>query len=73
MFSFNDPEDELVFALFLPCAALLVAALAALALPVVACLFAVRLLSRAVQSLPAAARNVTGLMGSEIRGERVVF
>lgn len=73
MFTFNDPEDELVFALFLPCGTLIVVCVAALLLPLVCCYWVTRVLRRAAYSIGAAARSVTALAIPETRGDRVVF
>ena len=73
MLSFNDPEDELIFALFLPCGTLIVAALAVVIVPVLACLYVGRLLKRVGHMLLATAQNVTALAVPESRGDRVVF
>jgi hypothetical protein len=73
MFSFNDPEDELLFALFLPCGAVIVAALAAILLPLVASLWAIRALRRTSGALATALRNLTVLAAPGTGSDRVVF
>ena len=73
MFTFNDPEDELVFALFLPCGTVIVVCVAALLLPLACCYWVTRALRRAPRSLAAAARSFSALAIPDTRGDRVVF
>ena len=73
MLSFNDPEDELLFALFLPCGTLLVALLALAALPIVACYCGARLARHAGGRLANSMRQVVSLAVPESHGDRVVF
>jgi hypothetical protein len=73
MFTFNDPEDELVFALFLPCGALVVMCAAAFILPLVGCYWIACALRRTASSLAEAARNLTAVAIPDSHGDRVVF